>query len=48
MLQSVVGGMLDVEPHLWRKPKPENFDAQRRKVLAFAKMYEPFDTVQEK
>ncbi|KAF2360094.1 Cwf19-like protein C-terminal domain-2 [Trinorchestia longiramus] len=45
--QSVVGGMLDVETHLWRKPKPENFDQQRRKVLVFAKDYERFDPVQE-
>uniref|UniRef100_A0A6A7FR25 CWF19 protein 2 n=2 Tax=Hirondellea gigas TaxID=1518452 RepID=A0A6A7FR25_9CRUS len=41
--QSIVGGMLDIEPQLWRKPRPEKFDEQRRKVLAFAKHYEEFD-----
>lgn len=43
LFKSVVGGMLDIEPQLWRKPRPEKFDEQRRKVLAFAKQYEPFD-----
>ncbi|XP_047737888.1 CWF19-like protein 2 [Hyalella azteca] len=47
-MQSVVGGMLDVEARLWRKPKLETFDQQRRKVIAFAKHYEQYDPVQDK
>jgi hypothetical protein len=35
--------MLDLDHHLWRKRRNENFEAQRRKVVAFAKDWAPFD-----
>lgn len=44
--QEVVGGMLDLEPTLWRKPIQERFDSQRKKVLKFAEMWKPYDWTQ--
>ncbi|CAB1348181.1 unnamed protein product [Coregonus sp. 'balchen'] len=39
----IVGGMLDVEPRIWRKSIRENFDNQRKKVLEFSQWWKPFD-----
>lgn len=44
--QEIVGGMLDVETNLWRKPRRENFDTQRRKVMQFSTWYKDFDPTQ--
>lgn len=44
--QEIIGGMLDVETNLWRKPRRENFDAQRRKVMQFSTWYKEFDPTQ--
>ncbi|PSN37445.1 CWF19-like protein 2 [Blattella germanica] len=41
--QEIIGGMLDLDHNLWRKPRRENFDVQRKKVVQFAKWWEPFD-----
>ncbi|XP_056613355.1 CWF19-like protein 2 isoform X2 [Triplophysa dalaica] len=41
--KEILGGMLDLEPRRWRKPIRENFDDQRKKVLAFAQWWKPFD-----
>lgn len=41
--REIVGGMVDAEPGLWRKPKKENFDDQRKKVLQFAEWWKPYD-----
>ncbi|KAM6933686.1 CWF19-like protein 2 [Xenentodon cancila] len=41
--KEVVGGMMDVEPRLWRKSIKENFDDQRKKVLQFAQWWKPYD-----
>ncbi|XP_061576508.1 CWF19-like protein 2 [Cololabis saira] len=41
--KEVVGGMMDVEPRLWRKSIRENFDDQRKKVLQFAQWWKPYD-----
>lgn len=46
-LQEIVGGMLDLETNLWRKPRWENFDFQRRKVMEFGRWYKEFDPTQE-
>ena len=35
--------MVDAEPTLWRKPRKENFDDQRKKVLQFAEWWKPYD-----
>ncbi|KAJ1522720.1 hypothetical protein ONE63_001880 [Megalurothrips usitatus] len=41
--QEIIGGMLELDHNVWRKPKLENFDQQRRKVLAFSKKWREFD-----
>ena len=41
--KEVIGGMLDVEPRLWKKPPFENFEQQKTKVLSFADLWKPFD-----
>ncbi|XP_063609512.1 CWF19-like protein 2 [Penaeus indicus] len=45
--QEIVGGMLDLENNLWRKPRKENFDQQRRKVMEFGGWYKEFDPTQD-
>ncbi|XP_033631747.1 CWF19-like protein 2 [Asterias rubens] len=45
--KEVVGGMMDLEPHLWRRPHKQNFDDQRRKVLQFGEWWKPFDWTQK-
>ncbi|XP_064609268.1 CWF19-like protein 2 [Liolophura sinensis] len=45
--KEVIGGMLDAEPRLWRKPWRENFDDQRKKVLQFAEWWRPYDWTQK-
>ena len=42
-VQEIVGGMIDAEPGLWRKPHRESFEEQRRKVLEFEQWWKPFD-----
>uniref|UniRef100_A0A8C4R4H7 CWF19 like cell cycle control factor 2 n=1 Tax=Eptatretus burgeri TaxID=7764 RepID=A0A8C4R4H7_EPTBU len=46
--KEVLGGMLDAEPRLWRKPPREGFEEQRRKVLRFAQMWKSFDFTRSK
>ncbi|XP_046751822.1 CWF19-like protein 2 [Diprion similis] len=41
--QEIIGGMLDLDRNTWRKPKRENFDQQRSKVMEFAKMWKKYD-----
>ncbi|XP_077397141.1 CWF19-like protein 2 [Festucalex cinctus] len=41
--KEVVGGMMDLEPRLWRKFIRENFDDQRKKVLQFAQWWKQYD-----
>ena len=41
--QEIVGGMLEQDAPMWRKPHKENFDDQRKKVLEFAAMWKPYD-----
>lgn len=43
LLKEVIGGMLDLEPRLWRKGLRESFEDQRRKALQFAQWWKPFD-----
>lgn len=35
--------MLDLEPQRWRKPRRENFEEHKKKVLEFADCWKPFD-----
>ncbi|XP_076359633.1 CWF19-like protein 2 isoform X2 [Tachypleus tridentatus] len=41
--KEIIGGMLDLEPQLWRKPKKENFENQRKKVLQFIEWWNKYD-----
>lgn len=41
--KEIIGGMLDLEPRVWRKAVRENFDDQRKKVLQFAQWWKPYD-----
>ncbi|RUS73566.1 hypothetical protein EGW08_018657 [Elysia chlorotica] len=45
--REIVGGMIDAEPALWRKPHKQSFEDQRQKVLKFEKMWRPFDWTQD-
>ena len=38
--------MLDLGPEYWRKPRREQFEDQRQKVLKFAEMWKPYDWTQ--
>ncbi|XP_053167495.1 CWF19-like protein 2 isoform X2 [Hemicordylus capensis] len=46
--KEIIGGMLDLEPRLWRKGLQENFEDQRRKVLQFAQSWKAFDFTKSK
>ncbi|XP_051162571.1 CWF19-like protein 2 [Leptopilina boulardi] len=41
--QEIIGGMLDVDYSLWRKPRRENFEDQTKKVIEFTEMWKPYD-----
>jgi len=42
-LLEIIGGILDLEPRVWRNPKRENFDNQRKKVLDFGSKWKKVD-----
>ncbi|XP_073095428.1 CWF19-like protein 2 isoform X3 [Manis javanica] len=46
--KEILGGMLDLEPRLWRKGIRENFEDQRKKALQFAQWWKPFDFTKSK
>ncbi|CAG2069583.1 unnamed protein product, partial [Timema podura] len=46
--QEIIGGMLDLDHQLWRKPRKDNFDSQRQKVVQFAQWWKPFDFTHQK
>ena len=39
----IIGGMLDLEPRLWRHPRKESFESQRKKVIEFGAKWKDFD-----
>ena len=41
--QEIIGGMMDLDHTIWRKPRIENFEKQRRKVIHFSKKWRNFD-----
>lgn len=45
--KEIVGGMLELEPFIWKKPRKENFQTQKKKVLQFAEWWKPFDWTQK-
>nr|XP_045002266.1 CWF19-like protein 2 [Jaculus jaculus] len=46
--KEIIGGMLDLEPRLWRKGIRENFEDQRKKALHFAQWWKPYDFTKSK
>ncbi|XP_035120315.3 CWF19-like protein 2 isoform X1 [Callithrix jacchus] len=46
--KEIIGGMLDLEPRLWRKGIREGFEDQRRKALQFAQWWKPYDFTKSK
>ncbi|XP_008827939.2 CWF19-like protein 2 [Nannospalax galili] len=46
--KEIIGGMLDLEPRLWRKGIRESFEDQRKKVLQFAQWWKPYDVTKNK
>ncbi|KAM8955091.1 CWF19-like protein 2 isoform 1-T1 [Lycaon pictus] len=46
--KEIIGGMLDIEPRLWRKGIRESFEDQRKKALQFAQWWKPFDFTKNK
>ncbi|XP_068870694.1 CWF19-like protein 2 isoform X2 [Aphelocoma coerulescens] len=46
--KEIIGGMLDLEPQLWRKGIRQNFEEQRKKVLQFAQWWKPYDFTKKK
>ncbi|XP_054020478.1 CWF19-like protein 2 [Dryobates pubescens] len=46
--KEIIGGMLDLEPRLWRKGVRQNFEDQRKKVLQFAQWWKPYDFTKTK
>jgi len=41
--KEIIGGMLDLEPRMWRKPPKESFEQHKGKVLHFAECWKPYD-----
>lgn len=48
LFQEIIGGMLDLDHALWRKPKKEKLDQQTKKVLEFTKIWKSFDCTKNK
>ncbi|KAM7325828.1 hypothetical protein ACRRTK_016081 [Alexandromys fortis] len=46
--KEIIGGMLDLEPRLWKKGIRESFEDQRKKALQFAQWWKPFDVTKSK
>ncbi|XP_005378078.1 PREDICTED: CWF19-like protein 2 [Chinchilla lanigera] len=46
--KEIIGGMLDLEPRLWRKGIRESFEDQRKKALQFAQWWKPYDFTKSK
>ena len=40
--------MLDLEPRVWRHPRRESFEAQRKKVIEFGSKWKSFDFTKSK
>ena len=41
--QEVLGGILDLDPMIWRRPKTEDFSKQSKKVIEFSKWWKIHD-----
>ncbi|XP_075214569.1 CWF19-like protein 2 [Lycorma delicatula] len=45
--QEIIGGMLDIDHSIWRKPRYQKFEEQRKKVLEFISLWKPFSCVED-
>lgn len=45
--KEIIGGMLDLEPRMWRKPPKESFEQHKKKVIQFAEQWKPYDWTQK-
>ncbi|CAH8588608.1 unnamed protein product [Schistosoma rodhaini] len=45
--REIIAGALDKEPRLWRKPKLENFEHLRQKVVTFENLWHTYDKWQQ-
>ncbi|XP_066932619.1 CWF19-like protein 2 [Clytia hemisphaerica] len=45
--KEIMGGMMDLEPVLWRKPPKQSFDLHKRKVLKFSEEWKQYDWTKE-
>ena len=45
--REVVGGLLDLDPRLWLKPRREDFDKQKAKVTKLSEWWTPYDWTQK-
>ena len=45
--REVVGGLLDLDPRLWLKPRREEFDKQKAKVVKLSEWWAPYDWTQK-
>ena len=41
--KEVIGGMLELEPAAWLRPKKQGFEAEKKRVLDFVPQWEKFD-----
>jgi hypothetical protein len=48
IIPEIIGGMLDLEPRVWRHPRRESFEAQRKKVIEFGSKWKSFDFTKSK
>uniref|UniRef100_A0A1B6EDH0 Cwf19-like C-terminal domain-containing protein n=1 Tax=Clastoptera arizonana TaxID=38151 RepID=A0A1B6EDH0_9HEMI len=46
--QEIIGGMLDLDHSLWRKPRKEKLEQQTKKVIQFTKQWKDFDCTKDK
>jgi hypothetical protein len=42
-LKEVIGGILDLDPLEWRRPRKESFSVQSNKVIEFLKWWKDYD-----
>lgn len=41
--QEIIGGILDLDHNLWRRPARQSFDVQNKRVLEFSNQWKDFD-----
>lgn len=41
--KEIIGGILDLDPLIWMRPRKESFSEQSKKVIEFLKWWKPFD-----